>query len=119
MGTALPVISLTVISLTALAEGDLESFQQLIQACEGIGFFYLTDLGISQSTLKQAAYTSRQFFGLPATVKSLFGHDAQTVFPRAARGYVALHGETFSIALPTKRPSIARSVTPGRNAASI
>ncbi len=90
--TVLPKISLARLIDPHSRPSELEALHDI---CSGQGFFYLVDHGVSQRLIDETIGVSRFFFGLSAETKQLYGHETQTVEPRAARGYSPLFGETL------------------------
>mmetsp|Transcript_60890 Transcript_60890/g.168813 ORF Transcript_60890/g.168813 Transcript_60890/m.168813 type:complete len:370 (+) Transcript_60890:78-1187(+) len=62
-------VSLQTVSLEALDGGSPEELRKLVQACANDGFFYLTDHGLSPTTLYMVLNASRAFFMQPQVVK--------------------------------------------------
>lgn len=89
----LPVISLAAFDRPADAAREKN---RLYDVCCEHGFFYVSDHGIPKSQVVEAIQASRAFFALPLAVKQRYGHAAQMVSPRSARGYTPPYGETLS-----------------------
>ncbi len=122
------------ISLAACADRRTrpEEIRNLREACLNHGFFYLCDHGVGQTLVDDAIDASAAFFDLPADVKSAYGHEAQSVYPRTSRGYVPLYGETlheaagpdpkeiFDLGIekaPSGEPFVGRNVLPDEKTA--
>jgi isopenicillin N synthase-like dioxygenase len=85
--------SLPLIDVSGLAFGDIAKRRavaaQLGSACRGIGFFYVTNHGISDATREATFAAAQTFFALPASAKEEFSVKGLP----DVRGYVPLEKE--------------------------
>jgi isopenicillin N synthase-like dioxygenase len=88
--------TLPTISLSKLADKDVQEIEKLYNVCSGECFLYLTDHGVPLSIINKAIKASRHFFELPESVKCNYGQEHQKVHPNTSRGYSPLYGETLS-----------------------
>jgi isopenicillin N synthase-like dioxygenase len=91
----LPVIdvsSLTSAKLSVRADVAAE----LGQACREVGFFYVVNHGVPESTRDAVFAASRQFFSLPAAAKEEYSIQRSL----HNRGYIAIEGERLDVSAP-------------------
>ncbi|MEO0540865.1 MAG: 2-oxoglutarate and iron-dependent oxygenase domain-containing protein [Cyanobacteria bacterium P01_A01_bin.105] len=69
--------------------------EDILQACETVGFFYLRGHGVSADRVKRLLVQSRQFFALPLEAKRLLARSPQTNC-----GYVGYQQERLNPAQP-------------------
>lgn len=91
---------LATISLSALnsevPEVQCAEVNRLTKVCQSIGFFYLSDHGVSKDLRERLFLSSRNFFSLPEEEKQKYGQDAQLFTPKTLRGYVATGIESLN-----------------------
>ena len=99
MMTALPVID-----VSGLASDELSArarvASELGHACREIGFFYVVNHGIPETTRAAMFAASREFFALPVVAKEEYSIKRSP----HNRGYVALEGERLDETAAARRP---------------
>jgi isopenicillin N synthase-like dioxygenase len=88
MLTALPVIDVSGLASDQLSDRARVA-AQLGQACREIGFFYVINHGIAETTRAAMFAAARQFFALPVVAKEQYSIKRSP----HNRGYIALEGE--------------------------
>jgi isopenicillin N synthase-like dioxygenase len=88
MTTALPVIDVSGLAASE-PSARLRVAAQLGHACREIGFFFVVNHGIAESTREAMFAAAREFFALPLTIKEQYSIKRSP----HNRGYIALEGE--------------------------
>jgi isopenicillin N synthase-like dioxygenase len=99
-----------VIDVSRLNSGDVRGWRQIAAeigvACRGIGFFYITNHGVSEKLIKDAFQKSAELFALHAGQK-----DAMSMLrSRHNRGYVGFSAEALD---PSKPPDLKEAFNIG------
>lgn len=91
---------LATISLAALCSDDASvsstEIGRLRKVCETVGFFYLSEHGISRKLIDRITSSSRCFFKKPLQYKEKYGQDKQVFYPQSLRGYARMGVEHFN-----------------------
>ncbi len=91
--------TIPLISLEKLLSADSRCEQKrLVESCENLGFFCLTDMGLPEGLVENTISKSKEFFKMDDAFKNKFAHREQVVVPRSSRGYVPLFGEALESA---------------------
>jgi isopenicillin N synthase-like dioxygenase len=89
-----------IIDISALIAGDTVGMatvaQAIGQACRGIGFFYVTGHGVSETLMKDVFAQSEEFFAQPMSEKQTVLYSASS----GNRGYVPMKGEALDPSKP-------------------
>lgn len=91
--------------LTGNDEGQKKVAQEIAQACQDVGFFYLRNHGVPEELIERVFAQSKHFFALPLPIKNRIPWDESN------RGYDGVESQTFD---PNKPGDLKESFLYGK-----
>lgn len=88
-------ISIPVISFENFEKQQQSIADQIVNACEDVGFFYVKDVGVSFTQVQQVFEISKKFFSLSLKEKQQVAYSTT----ESNRGYVSLNVECKQLQL--------------------